>query len=345
MRQGYASAAGTRGYAARFGSLAREKFFREAQDLTVSSVGIGSYLGEIGEAADAGYTNAFAAALRGGINFIDTSLNYRNQHSEQAIGRALVEFQRDEYVLCTKAGFLVPNAVSKGVLQETDIVAGMHSMAPAFLRDQLERSQINLGVGRIDVFYLHNPETQLAHMPRADFENRMRRAFETLEELASDGRISYYGAATWEGFRQKAGEGLSVMRLSEIAHEVAGTEHRFRFIQLPMNLAMTEAFTRENEVVNGDYVSVLDAAQTCRISVVASASILQSKLARKLPESLTGRIKRCTTNAQRAIQFTRSTPGIGVALVGMGNEAHVAENLGVGKIAPLTVNEYVSLFH
>jgi len=41
------------------------------------------------------------------------------------------------------------------------------------------------------------------------------------------------------------------------------------------------------------------------------------------------------TNAQRAIQFTRSTPGISVALVGMGHSEHVLENLGVAQFQPL----------
>jgi aryl-alcohol dehydrogenase-like predicted oxidoreductase len=50
------------------------------------------------------------------------------------------------------------------------------------------------------------------------------------------------------------------------------------------------------------------------------------------------------TDAQRAIQFTRSTPGIEVALVGMSNLAHVEENLEVAKLPPASMDEYLKLF-
>ena len=50
------------------------------------------------------------------------------------------------------------------------------------------------------------------------------------------------------------------------------------------------------------------------------------------------------TDAQRAIQFTRSTPGIAVALVGMGQAKHVEENLGVARARPATLAEYQRLY-
>ena len=50
------------------------------------------------------------------------------------------------------------------------------------------------------------------------------------------------------------------------------------------------------------------------------------------------------TNARRAIQFTRSTPGISVALAGMSRREHVLENLGVASAAPLTPSEYRRLY-
>ena len=49
-------------------------------------------------------------------------------------------------------------------------------------------------------------------------------------------------------------------------------------------------------------------------------------------------------DAQRAIQFTRSTPGIAVALVGMGQPEHVRENLGVAPVPPATREQYLRLY-
>ena len=49
-------------------------------------------------------------------------------------------------------------------------------------------------------------------------------------------------------------------------------------------------------------------------------------------------------DAQRALQFTRSTPGIAVALVGMSQVRHVEENLALAAVPPLTEAQYTGLF-
>jgi diketogulonate reductase-like aldo/keto reductase len=81
MHTGYATPEGTARYAAKFPSHQANLFFREAQGLTVSSLGIGSYLGAMDSATDSSYALSVVSAVRSGVNFIDTSLNYRNQHS------------------------------------------------------------------------------------------------------------------------------------------------------------------------------------------------------------------------------------------------------------------------
>jgi aryl-alcohol dehydrogenase-like predicted oxidoreductase len=89
---------------------------------------------------------------------------------------------------------------------------------------------------------------------------------------------------------------------------------------------------------------VLDLAAHSGIAVVASATLLQARLARDLPEGLAEKFPGLATDAQRAIQFTRSTPGILAALVGMSRAAHVAENLAVASVPPLTENAYRDLY-
>ena len=89
---------------------------------------------------------------------------------------------------------------------------------------------------------------------------------------------------------------------------------------------------------------VLDEARAANIAVMASASLLQARLARDLPEALVEKLPGLNTDAQRAIQFTRSTPGVTIALVGMSNPVHVAENLQVGALAPLPEHEYRELY-
>jgi aryl-alcohol dehydrogenase-like predicted oxidoreductase len=313
----YATAEGTARYIDRFAGYRDAGFYRTVFDLKVSTLGIGTYLGNVDDAADRDYIDALIAAAENGVNFFDTAINYRNQRSERCVGAALKQLQRDEIVVCTKAGFLTPGAVP-GTLQPEDVVGRMHSMAAHFLADQVERSRTNLGVDTIDVFYLHNPETQLGFMPREQFEERIRRAFALLEELVDGGKIRWYGTATWEGYRKKGA--LSLPRLAEIAVEEGGADHHFRFIQLPFNLGMVEAYVNRPE-------NVLQEAARLGIAVVASATLMQTQVLQHV-------------DAVRAIQFTRSTPGIAVALVGMGRREHVLENIAVAKTPRLSPDEY-----
>jgi aryl-alcohol dehydrogenase-like predicted oxidoreductase len=330
----YATSNGTARYASRYAEYRDAGFYRTILDLQVSSLGIGTYLGDTSEAADRAYTQALIWAGQNGINFFDTAINYRNQRSERAIGQALKHLQRDEIVVSTKAGFLTPGAVPD-FLERDHIVGGMHSVEPRYLADQIERSRANLGVDTIDVFYLHNPETQLDYIPRVDFEERLRRSFAQLEQMASQQKIRWYGAATWDGFR-KPGM-LDLPRMAAIAAEEGGAAHRLRFIQLPFNLAMVEAFTGRPE-------NVLEQAARLGVAVVASASLLQARVLDEMPEQVAELLPGLATAAQRAIQFTRSTPGIAVALVGMGRPEHVRENLGVACRPPATTEEYLRFY-
>src|SRR5262249_22979889 len=151
-----------------------------------------------------------------------TAINYRHQRSERSVGAALAQMfasgglRRDEVVVATKAGFLTPGAVPEW-LSPADIVGRMHSMAPDFLADQIDRSRVNLQIDTLDVFYLHNPETQLQFVSREEFDGRIRAAFARLEELSAAGKIRYYGTATWDGYRVDGK--LDLDRIARIAAE------------------------------------------------------------------------------------------------------------------------------
>ena len=112
-----------------------------------------------------------------------------------------------------------------------------------------------------------------------------------------------------------------------LAREVAGDAHGFRFIQLPLNLAMPEALTQTNQPVGDEELSTLEAAQRLGVTVVASASMLQGRVAKGLPKSVREPLGSLSTDAQTAIQYVRSTPGITTALVGMSRVEHVEETL------------------
>jgi aryl-alcohol dehydrogenase-like predicted oxidoreductase len=332
MKSGFATPEGTARFADRFPAF--QDFFRGAQGLTVSSLGLGTYLGNPDEATDRAYTDAARAAFASGINFFDTAINYRNQRSERALGGALQDAPRDEFVICTKAGFLTPDAVPD-FLTAADVAGGMHSMAPRFLADQIDRSRANLGLDTLDVFYLHNPETQLNYASRGEFDKRLLAAFTRLEQLVSEGRIRYYGTATWDGYR-KPGQ-LNLAAIAALARDVGGADHHFRFVQLPFNLAMVEAYGKSPN-------SVLQVAGREGITMVASATLWQGRVLGQMPDAVPELLPGLSSDAQRAIQFTRSTPGITVALAGMSNREHVRDNLGVAAVPPATREQYLRFY-
>jgi aryl-alcohol dehydrogenase-like predicted oxidoreductase len=73
--------------------------------------------------------------------------------------------------------------------------------------------------------------------------------------------------------------------------------------------------------------------------VFASASLLQGQLTQGLPPKIRSWFPRLRTDAQRAIQFVRSTPGITCALVGMSSLEHVQENLATASTPPMTLEQ------
>ena len=79
---------GTKKFAERFPKTA-PGHFRTAQGLTVSSIGIGTYLGNWDAITDENYVNSIVKFVESGGNVIDTAANYRFQRSERNIGEAL----------------------------------------------------------------------------------------------------------------------------------------------------------------------------------------------------------------------------------------------------------------
>jgi aryl-alcohol dehydrogenase-like predicted oxidoreductase len=72
--------------------------------------------------------------------------------------------------------------------------------------------------------------------------------------------------------------------------------------------------------------------------------MLQGRVAQDLPNQVRIPLGSLRTDAQTAIQFVRSTPGVATALVGMSSVAHVEENLELVQIAPATEEQFMELF-
>jgi aryl-alcohol dehydrogenase-like predicted oxidoreductase len=334
--------------------------------LLLSSLGLGTYLGEETDAADRGYEASVAAALALGVNVFDSAINYRGQRSERAIGRALAAafgggtVRRDEVFVSTKGGYLPHDAEDprepRRYVQETfllpglapagEIVQGCHCMAPGYLADQLERSRANLGLETIDLYYLHNIETQASAVDRKVFGVRLAGAVAFLEEAAGSGKIAAWGLATWDGLRAppEHPEHLSLTQMLTVAREVAGEAHHFSAVQLPFNLGMAQALLYRSQETGAGRLPALAAASGMGVAVFGSASLLQGRLAAGLPEEVREAFPECDSAAATALQFARSAPGMTASLAGVSEPSHARDDFGLSRVPPAEPDRLRRLF-
>jgi aryl-alcohol dehydrogenase-like predicted oxidoreductase len=346
---GYATPEGTEAYFRSVPTAAPGHSRPTGRGVRMSSIGLGTggFRPTNDTAAIMAYADAVRLALTGGINVVDTAISYGHGFAERVTGaviRSLMaqgRLTRAQVVVATKAGYLASSVdefrhefVDTGRCRADDLVAGQHCMAPAFLLDQIDRSRGNLGLNTIDIHLIHNPEEQYAVHGVGRFTERLTRAFEALETAVADGRIRCYGVATAEGLRVDGTtfHGLDV--LLACARAVAGERHHMRVVELPINLAMREAVADENHTVDTRPATVLDAAANAGLTVLASVAIARGHLPAPLPRAL---VDVCPgqPDPMVALQYTRSLPGVDVALVGMSRSEHVRQALRLAGVEPL----------
>jgi aryl-alcohol dehydrogenase-like predicted oxidoreductase len=360
-----ATSGGTWGYRNRFGDRFGRTYFRRFGPGVVSSVGVGTYLGAATPAVDDAYRDALAAALEHGVNVVDTAVNYRAGRSERVVGEALADaaVDRESVVVATKGGF-VPfdgerpddpgrhvreTVVDAGLAPASELARGSHCIAPAFLDAMVDRSLSTLGVGTIDCYYVHNPETQLAVRDREAVYDRLEDAFHVLERRVAAGEVGAYGVATWEAFRVPPDDDAylslpEVHARAERAAERAGaTASSFAAVQLPFNVVMADAFTVAAHPSGGERTSALEYVREAGLNAFASASLAQGRLAEELPAEVAARLEG-DTPAQRALNFARSAPGVTCALVGTSDVDHVAEAVAAGTFDPLGARAFDDVF-
>ena len=84
MIPGRATTDATAGFAKRFADSYAPDFYRDTSTtFTVSSIGMGTYLGECDDEEDLRYSSVMKAGLERGLNLLDTAINYRGGASER----------------------------------------------------------------------------------------------------------------------------------------------------------------------------------------------------------------------------------------------------------------------
>ncbi|HZA06885.1 MAG TPA: aldo/keto reductase [Nitrososphaeraceae archaeon] len=363
LLHGYATSAGTKKYVEY--AIQRGKpssHFRIFDGLYLSSIGMGTYLGQLTAEDDKAMENAVYESIKSGaVNVIDTAINYRAMKSEKSVGRALLRLEkegiisRDEVFICTKNGYITNDGdypgidvmeymqkmfISTDIIKAHDISSGYNVLNPNYIERCIEKSLMNMHIETIDLVYIHNSfESWHEDVSREEFMQMLARVFEVYEKYRSNTKIRYYGMATWTCFRvsQDNKEYLSLEQVVKLAENIGGRQHGFRFIQLPYNLAYSEALLLKNQIVGSERnLTILEAANRLNIKVFTSIPLFQSRLLRAQIPDYMG----LTDQVAKLVQIIRSSPSIIAPLIGHKKPEHVEQNLMVANIPPLSDIEF-----
>lgn len=360
---GYATHSGTKKYLEY--AIQRGKpssHFRLFDNLYLSSIGMGTYLGELSTEDDNAMENAVYESIKSGaVNVIDTAINYRAMKSEKSIGRALLRLRedhiisRDEVFICTKNGYITNDGdypsidvmeymqrmfISTGLIKPDDISSGYNVLNPNYIERCIDKSLTNMHLNTIDLVYIHNAfESWHEDIKREEFTQMLSRVFELYERYRSNNKVRYYGMATWTCFRVPPDdkEYLSLEDVVSLAEKVGGKQHGFRFIQLPYNLAYSEALLLKGQNVGTEKnLTILEAAERLNIKVFTSIPLFQSRLLKaQLPDYMG-----LTDQVTKLVQVIRSSPSVIASLIGYKKPQHIEQDLKISNIPPLNDEEF-----
>jgi aryl-alcohol dehydrogenase-like predicted oxidoreductase len=361
--EGFATYEGTKNYTEYAMSQGRPiSHFKSFDSLHLSSIGMGTYLGQPSEEDDQAVENAvFESVKSGAINVIDTAINYRAMRSEKSIGRALLRLVKDKIILrdqifiSTKNGYITndgdyPNIdvmeyihrmyIQTDVITADDISSGYNIINPNYLAKCIDKSLMNMHVSSIDLVYIHNAfESWYQDVSREQFMEMLVKAFEVYEKYRAKNKIRYYGMATWTCFRvpPTSPEYLSLEQAVKCAESVGGKDHGFRFIQLPYNLAYSEALLLRNQSVGSEEnLTILQAAEKLNIGIFTSIPLFQGRLLRSQIPDYGG----ISDPIAKLVQIIRSSPSVIAPLIGQKKAEHVEENLKTANMPPLSEEEF-----
>lgn len=242
-----------------------------------------------------------ARALAGGIRVIDTAVHYRALEPI-GVGVKACGVPREAVFLAVK---------------------GMLSLEGDW---EIDHALERLGLDTLDAFIVDQPERHVPALGKETMHRRLARCFERLEEASEAGKIGCYGIATFDALRAATDAPL----FQSLAALRALGGPNLRIVQLPFNLAMTEAFTRFSQATGtGTVLSTLQAAHQLGFYVMASHTLAKGHLGNQ---------------ARQALQFVRSTPGIGCALVGISTPAHLDDLIAVANTPPMKRVDYLKLY-
>lgn len=203
------------------------------------------------------HITALKHALESGVTMIDTSSNYTDGESEKLIGSALKEHWLTRPLVISKVGYIQGknlnalkelHSINKGKEDLVEINEELkHSIHPDFIEDQIIRTLERLQMDRLDVYLLHNPECYLKteNSTKEEYYRRIKLAFDKMEDLVSRGLINSYGVSSNTLVDPKDEHTATDLDLLMGAARSVTKNHKFEYIQFPMNMIEMGALERQ----------------------------------------------------------------------------------------------------
>ncbi|TDE10423.1 aldo/keto reductase [Jiangella asiatica] len=259
------------------------------------------------------------AAWAAGIRYFDTAPHYGLGRSERLLGAALAGRDRDSYVLSTKAGrLLVPVDGAAGSDDEGRFaVPASHrrlwDLSRDGIRRSLDESLQRLGLDRVDLLYLHDPEDRM--------DEAMATALPALAELRAEGAVRAVGV----GSKDAAALARLVREGDLDAVMVAG---RYTLLEQPAQDALFPACAerRVGVVAAAVFNSGLLATAEPGPDATYEYGAVPPPVLRRARELAAVCAGHGVDLPRAALRFPLRHPLVSSAVVGMRSPAEVAEN-------------------
>lgn len=316
------------------------KLIKSTEWFSTLPIGMGTHLGDFSDSDSQKYINSMLYGIEKGINFIDTAINYRGMRSEKDVGKVLTEAinvrkiaRREELIVSTKCGLILgditeglrPDAYLEKILKPLGIFEedfnktadwDRHTLLPRFYEYAISKSIKNLGIETIDIHYIHIPEISRYALGEESFYNQLRELFLFYETQVKIGKVRFYGFAMEEAFLYDENSEwyISLEKVCNLAEEVAGKSHHFRFIQLTYNYTERTAATKKYQKIASKPFTAIEAANELGLNVIINMPLNMGNM----PENVT---------VDEMLHFVTDEPGVLAAMVGSKKPEHIASNL------------------
>lgn len=310
------------------------------KNAVTSKIGLGTHL------IKPNTQEVLSYGLSNGVVHIDTAPNYGEGKAHQIIAE-LLNCRKLQVEISTKVGFLGNQEAhldSATLLRKnipSDHIARNNILDPYYVLHKGKENFNELGNSKLDCLYLHNPEIHFDRLGRTALGSLITKCFESCEQLCDLNMYESYGIATWA----KLSSSFTLTQLEKMAKDVGGSGHRFRCYQMPISLIRIESAVDAIKYGHGPLIEASD----LDISIIASSPLHTGELPKIMSPELVRffgiqeKNDNLWTEAQTAIYFVNSLPGVSRILVGCSSQRHVDELLQIIAISPMEHKDLVRI--